>query len=83
MSEASAGEPGLRGGATAGGILVFVTTLKELPITLLLGPIGFKTLATEIWSTTAEGFFAQSAPVILVLLGVSLVPTLLFAVKEP
>ena len=75
--------PLVRGGATAGGILVFVTTLKELPITLLLGPIGFKTLATEIWSTTAEGFFAQSAPVILVLLGVSLVPTLLFAVKEP
>ena len=58
-------------------------TLKELPITLLLGPIGFKTLATEIWTNTAEGFFAEAAPVILVLLGVSLLPTLLFACKEP
>lgn len=74
--------PLVRGGATAGGILVFVTTLKELPITLLLGPIGFKTLATEVWSATAEGFFAQAAPVILVLLGISLLPTLLFAGKE-
>ena len=75
--------PLVRGGATAGGILVFVTTLKELPITLLLGPIGFKTLATEVWTLTAEGFFAAAAPVILVLLGVSLLPTLLFAGKEP
>ena len=75
--------PLVRGGATAGGILVFVTTLKELPITLLLGPIGFKTLATEVWSLTAEGFFADAAPVILVLLGISLLPTLLFAGKEP
>lgn len=75
--------PLVRGGATAGGILVFVTTLKELPITLLLGPIGFKTLATEVWSLTEEGFFAEAAPVILVLLGISLVPTLLFAGKEP
>ena len=73
--------PLVRGGATAGGILVFVTTLKELPITLLLGPIGFKTLATEVWTQTAEGFFAQAAPVILVLLGISLLPTLLFAGK--
>ena len=75
--------PLVRGGATAGGILVFVTTLKELPITLLLGPIGFKTLATEIWTNTAEGFFAEAAPVILVLLGVSLLPTLLFVRKVP
>ena len=75
--------PLVRSGATAGGILVFVTTLKELPITLLLGPIGFKTLATEVWSLTAEGFFAEAAPVILVLLSISLLPTLLFAGKEP
>ncbi len=75
--------PLVRGGATAGGILVFVTTLKELPITLLLGPIGFKTLATEVWSLTAEGFFADAAPVIFVLLSVSLLPTLLFVGKEP
>jgi iron(III) transport system permease protein len=75
--------PLVRGGATAGGILVFVTTLKELPITLLLGPIGFKTLATEVWSKTEEGFFAEAAPVILVLMGISLVPTLLFAGREP
>ena len=75
--------PLVRGGATAGGIMVFVTTLKELPITLLLGPIGFKTLATEVWSLTAEGFFADAATVILVLLGISLLPTLLFAGKEP
>lgn len=74
--------PLVRGGLTAGGVLVIVTTLKELPITLLLGPIGFKTLATQVWALTDEGFFAEAAPVILVLLGISLLPTLLYAGKE-
>ena len=33
----------------AGAALVFLTAIKELPATLLLRPIGFETLATEIW----------------------------------
>jgi iron(III) transport system permease protein len=28
---------------------------------LILGPIGFETLATEIWSTTSEGFYSRAA----------------------
>ena len=35
--------------------------MKELPITLLLSPIGFDTLATEIWAATSEAFFTQAA----------------------
>lgn len=53
--------PLVRPGLVAGAALVFLTVMKELPITLLLGPIGFKTLATSIWSFTAEGFFARAA----------------------
>ena len=33
----------------AGAALVFLSAMKELPATLLLRPIGFDTLATEIW----------------------------------
>jgi iron(III) transport system permease protein len=58
-------------GLLAGAALVFLTAMKELPATLLLAPIGFDTLATRVWSATAEGQFAQAAPPALLLLAVS------------
>ncbi|MFP2910663.1 iron ABC transporter permease, partial [Pyxidicoccus sp. 3LFB2] len=63
--------PLLRPGLLAGAALVFLTAMKELPATLLLAPIGFETLATRVWSATAEGRFAEAALPALVLLGVS------------
>jgi iron(III) transport system permease protein len=65
--------PAIRPGLLAGAALVFLTTMKELPATLLLAPIGFDTLATRIWSATAEGFFARAAGPALLMIGVSLV----------
>jgi iron(III) transport system permease protein len=50
---------------------VFLTTVKELPLTLILGPTGFETLATRIWGATAEGFYARAALPALVLVGLS------------
>lgn len=58
-------------GILAGMALVFLTTMKELPATLLLGPTGFDTLATRIWSATAEAFFARAAAPALLLVAVS------------
>lgn len=58
-------------GFLAGGSLVFLTAMKELPATLLLSPIGFKTLATAIWSATDEAFFARAAAPMLLLILVS------------
>ncbi len=58
----------------AGGALVFVSTLKELPATLLLRPPGFDTLAVRIWSEAHEGFYAQAAPAALLILVVSIFP---------
>ena len=63
--------PLLRPGIWTGAALVFLTTLKELPATLLLGPTGFTTLATQIWSATEEAFFARAAAPALLLLCVS------------
>ncbi len=63
--------PLARPGILAGAALVFLTVIKELPITLLLAPTGFKTLATEIWSATAEAFFARAAAPALLLILVS------------
>jgi iron(III) transport system permease protein len=53
--------PILRPGIVAGAALVFLSALKELPLTLLVAPTGFRTLATEVWDAAREGFFAQAA----------------------
>jgi iron(III) transport system permease protein len=53
--------PLLRPGLVAGMALVFLTTVKELPLTLLLSPTGFDTLATAIWGAASEGFYARAA----------------------
>lgn len=53
--------PLIRPGIVAGAALVFLTTVKELPITLLLGPTGFQTLATVTWGAATEGFYARAA----------------------
>ena len=53
--------PLLRPGLVAAVALVFLTTVKELPITLLLSPTGFDTLATAIWGAASEGFYARAA----------------------
>jgi iron(III) transport system permease protein len=63
--------PLLRPALVAGSALVFLTTVKELPLTLILGPTGFETLATRIWGATAEGFYARAALPALVLVGLS------------
>ncbi len=63
--------PLMRPGLTAGAGLVLLSTVKELPATLLLAPIGFETLSTEIWGSFGEGFYAAAATSSLVLVAVS------------
>jgi iron(III) transport system permease protein len=61
--------PFLRPAFVAGAALVFLTVVKELPLALLLAPIGFETLATEIWDAASSGFYARAAgPAALLLL---------------
>ena len=55
-------------GLITGGGLVLMSTLKELPATLLLAPIGFETLATRIWNAAEDGFFAEVGITSLVLI---------------
>lgn len=65
--------PLLRPGLVAGGMLVLLSALKELPLTLLLAPPGFSTLATELWDAAREAFYAQAAGPATLLLAVSFV----------
>jgi iron(III) transport system permease protein len=63
--------PLARPGILAGAALVFLSTVKELPATLLLRPIGFETLATEIWKGTSLGAYSTVAPSALLLVAVA------------
>ena len=63
--------PALRPALVAGGALVFLTVVKELPLALLLAPIGFDTLATEIWDAASSGFYARAAAPAALLLALS------------
>ena len=73
--------PLIRPGLLAGFGLVFLTSMKELPATLILRPIGFETLATRIWSTAAEGIFSKAALPALLLLLVSAPPLYWLAIR--
>ncbi|HSL01454.1 MAG TPA: iron ABC transporter permease [Rubrobacteraceae bacterium] len=69
-------------GILAGAALVFLTTMKELPATLLLSPTGFETLATRVWSATSEAFYARAAAPALLLILLSAVPMYLLVIRE-
>ncbi len=71
--------PGVLGGA----VLVFLTAIKELPATMLLSPIGFKTLATQIWQATEDVQFTDAAAASLTLLVVSAGSTLVLLWRTP
>lgn len=69
-------------GMSVGALLVALTAMKELPITLLLSPIGFDTLATQIWSATSEAFFTRAALPSLILVLLSGVAVFLMLRRE-
>ncbi|MDE2687571.1 MAG: iron ABC transporter permease [Chloroflexota bacterium] len=74
--------PLMRSGVLMGAALVFLLTMKELPATLILGPLDFKTLATSVWGATQEAFFAQAAAPALMIILTSSIPLTLLALRE-
>lgn len=68
-------------GILAGAGLVFLTAMKELPATLLLSPLGFTALSSQVWTNINEAFFARAALPALLLLLLSSVPLALITLK--
>ena len=66
----------------ASAALVFLLTMKELPATLILGPTGFDTLATSIWSASSEAFFTRTAASSLILIAAAGIPTAWLVLRE-
>lgn len=69
-------------GLAAGAGLVMLSTMKELPATLLASPIGFRTLSTQIWNTYEALFLPEMAILAMVLLCISAVLTWLLVVRQ-
>lgn len=63
--------PLVRPGIVTGATLVFLTVMKELPATLLLSPLGFRTLAVQIWSAVTEAYYIEAAAPSLLLMAAS------------
>lgn len=74
--------PLVRPGILAGGALVFLTTMKELPATLILSPLGYSTLSSQIWTNISEAFFARAAAPTLLLLLLSSVPLAILTLRD-
>ena len=74
--------PLMRGGLAAGAGLVLLSTMKELPATLVLRPIGVETLSTRVWAAASEGFYAQAGLGALVLLALSALLTWLLVARN-
>lgn len=66
--------PNMLPGVLAGGALVFVSSIKELPITLMLRPPGFDTLAVRVYFDAHEAFYHFAAPAALLIILVSIIP---------
>ncbi len=53
--------PMMAPGILAGGLLVAVDVMKELPATYLLRPFGWDTLAVRVYELSAEGLFERAS----------------------
>ena len=74
--------PLVRGGFTAAWVLIFLQSMKELPATLLLRPVGFDTLAVRVWLEASEEYYELAAPSALLIVLISLPALWLLIAKD-
>jgi iron(III) transport system permease protein len=56
--------------------------MKELPITLLISPLGFSTLATRMFSSFEEAFIAEAGILAVILVGLSSLLTWTLVIRK-
>lgn len=66
--------PILTPSVAAAWAVVFLTAVKELPVTLILRPLGFDTLPVRIWTPARDGLYSETGPTALLLVLISAVP---------
>ncbi len=68
--------PLLKGPIAVGGLLIFVDTLKELPLTFVLRPFDFDTLSVRIFQYASDERMAESILPALMILSLGLIASL-------
>lgn len=66
--------PILRGSLFTAALIVFVDVMKELPVTIVLRPFNFDTLAVQTYNLAADERLAEAATASLVIVLVGLLP---------
>jgi iron(III) transport system permease protein len=69
-------------GIIAGAVLVFVDVMKELPITVVLRPMSYDTLAIWVWQMAAESLWTDTALPALAIVLVGIVPVWMLMRKK-
>lgn len=71
--------PLVRGSLLTAGLLVFVDCMKELPLTLILRPFNYDTLATFVFQYASDERLEESALGALTIVGAGIIPVLLLS----
>ncbi|WP_294035697.1 iron ABC transporter permease [uncultured Moraxella sp.] len=71
--------PLIKGSLGVAMLMVFVDTMKEMPITLMMRPFDWDTLSVRIYSFTSEGLYDKASLPALAIIIAGLIPVILFA----
>ena len=71
--------PLVRTSLVTAGLLVFVDCMKELPITIILRPFGYDTLATFVFQYASDELFEESALGALTIVAAGLIPVIILS----
>ncbi len=71
--------PLMRGSLLTAALLVFVDSMKELPMTLILRPFNFDTLATHVYEYASNEQFHQAAPSAMAIVAAGMLPVILLS----
>ena len=71
--------PLIRPSIVTAGLLVFVDTMKELPLTLILRPFNFDTLATFVYQYASDELLEECALGALTIVAAGVVPVMLMS----
>ncbi len=69
-------------GLVAAAGLVLLSVMKELPITWLLSPLGFSSLATRIFASFEDAFVAEAGIMAVILVALSFVLSWILVIRK-
>jgi iron(III) transport system permease protein len=71
--------PMMKGGLLTAAILVFVDAMKELPLTVILRPFDFHTMATIVHEFASDEQIGEAAPAALAIVAFGILPVILLS----